>query len=120
MLGRLAALNPAYLLPPLRQTLTQLIVELQYNTDPNAREEATRMLCHFLRATALQGLVPPFLRTIIATLPLRGGTRLATAALEALGELSLVAKDAMVPHLEHLVPLVVHSMQDQVRAQCTV
>jgi hypothetical protein len=32
VLGRLAALNPAYLLPPLRQTLTQLIVELQYNT----------------------------------------------------------------------------------------
>jgi hypothetical protein len=38
--------------------------------------------------------------------------RLATAALEALGELSLVARDA--PYLEGLIPLVIESMQDQV------
>ena len=44
-----------------------------------------------------------------------GGARLATAALEALGELSLVAKTAMIPHLEQLVPVVVYSMQDQVQ-----
>ncbi|KAG5176076.1 armadillo-type protein [Tribonema minus] len=147
VLGRLAALNPAYLLPPLRQTLMQLIVELRYNTDTGSREEATRMLCHFLRraaaaraavwendcflidtgsreeatrmlchflrGAALQWLVPPFLGAIIAALPLRGNARLATAALEALGELSLVARDDMAPHLEQLIPLVVESMQDQ-------
>ncbi|CAN0025190.1 unnamed protein product, partial [Phaeothamnion confervicola] len=91
----------------------QLIGELQHNDDANAKEEATRMLCHFLRAEALQRLIRPFLSTLIQTLRLQGNARLATASLEALGELSLVAADDMTPYLHALVPLILDSLQDQ-------
>lgn len=74
LLGRLAQLNPAYLLPTLRQTLMQILVELRYNKDNNAREEATRMLCTFLRAPALQKLVHPFVKAVIEVLPLKVNT----------------------------------------------
>lgn len=49
LLGRLAALNPGYVLPHLRQTLIRLLIELQFGVDSGAKEEATHMLCHFLR-----------------------------------------------------------------------
>ena len=38
LLGRLASQNPGFVLPPLRQTLMQLIVELQYQSDMSAKE----------------------------------------------------------------------------------
>ncbi|CAM9623049.1 unnamed protein product [Chrysoparadoxa australica] len=114
LLGRLASLNPAYLLPPLRKTLMQLLLELQYSSVTKSKEEATRLVSHFLRAKALQCLVPPFLSTLIETLPLQGGTtRLATASLEALGELVLVAKEDISPYLHRIIPLILKSIQDQ-------
>lgn len=45
-----------------------------------------QMLCHFLRAEALHPLVRPFMRSIVASLPLQSNARLAAVALEALGE----------------------------------
>lgn len=71
LLGRLAQLNPAYLLPSLRQTLMQILSGLKYDKDSDAKEEATKMLCTFLRAPALQSLVHPFVKTVIEVLPLK-------------------------------------------------
>ena len=53
LLGRLALLNPGFVLPPLRQTLMRLIIELQLQSDTNAKEQAAWLLSEFLRAEAL-------------------------------------------------------------------
>lgn len=74
LLGRLARRNPANLLPPLRETLMHILVELQFNRRVESREEATKMLCRFLRSPALQALVHPFVRTVIIALPLKVGS----------------------------------------------
>lgn len=74
LLGRLARRNPANLLPPLRETLMHILVELQFNRRIESREEATKMLCRFLRSPALQALVHPFVRTVIIALPLKVGS----------------------------------------------
>ncbi|CAM9980915.1 unnamed protein product, partial [Discosporangium mesarthrocarpum] len=113
MLGRLAQYNPSYLLPPLRQTLMQILVELRYNPDVTAGEEATKMLCKFLRAPALQGLLYPFIEAILLALPLKGNARLATTALEALGELCVGASGLMLPYMDDLIPFIMKCMQDQ-------
>ncbi|CAN0409890.1 unnamed protein product, partial [Laminaria digitata] len=112
LLGRLAQLNPAHLLPSLRQTLMQILVGLKFNKDSAAKEEATKMLCTFLRAPALQCLVHPVVKTVIEVLPLKGEYRLATTALEALGELSLGASDLIIPYMDHLIPFIITSIQD--------
>lgn len=113
VLGRLAVLNPAYVLPGLRATLLRLLVELQYGADAFTKEDATQSLCHFLRADALQGLVRPFMRSIVQILPLTSHARLAAAALEALGELAVVIKEDTSPYLDHLMPLIIDNIQDQ-------
>jgi phosphatidylinositol kinase/protein kinase (PI-3 family) len=118
LLGRLAVMNPAYVLPSLRQVLMRIILELQCNGDTGVRESATRTLIVFLRASALQRLVRPFLRSLIAVLPLNSpnrhvAPRLASAALEALGELALVVQEGIRPWLHELIPHIIMTMQDQ-------
>ena len=118
LLGRLAVMNPAYVLPSLRQVLMRLILELQCNGDTGVRESATRTLIVFLRASALQRLVRPFLRSLISVLPLNSpnkhvAPRLAAAALEALGELALVVQEGVRPWLHELIPHIILTMQDQ-------
>ena len=115
LLGRLARYNPAPILPPLRRFLMELISELRCGSDTvGGRECATRLLVVFLRAEALQRLVHPFLPAIIGALPLKGlAPRLASAALEAIGELAQVTRSSMNPWVREIIPLILATMQDQ-------
>ncbi len=112
LLGRLVVLNPAYILPSLRPTLLYLVVELQYNSmDTNARVEAMGMICRFLTARSLCHLALPLLDAIVSALPIGAqSTQLATAALETLGRLCVVAKGEMAAHFDKLMPILFESI----------
>lgn len=65
LLGRLASINPGPILPVLRRLLNDLIVQLHCGASTGrVREEATRLLVVYLRASPLQRLVHPLLRTL--------------------------------------------------------
>ena len=115
LLGRLAALNPASILPYMRKFLLDLIVELECRVDTGrGREEATRLLVVFLRSRSMQRLVHPVLPALVDSLPLNGGTpRLASAALEALGELAKAAGASLQPWMKKVVPNILETLQDQ-------
>lgn len=116
LLGRLAAINPAPILPVLRRFLNELIVELQCGVDTGrGREEATRLMVFFLRAKPLQRLIHPVLPALVSALPLDGAAppRLASASLEALGELAQATGTDLQPWVKELIPHVLATMQDQ-------
>lgn len=115
LLGRLASLNPAPILPYMRKFLLDLIVELQCGVDTGrGREEATRLLVVFLRSKSFQRLIHPVLPALVRSLPLNGATpRLASAALEALGELAKAAGTALQPWVKEVVPNILETLQDQ-------
>mmetsp|Transcript_48383 Transcript_48383/g.54822 ORF Transcript_48383/g.54822 Transcript_48383/m.54822 type:complete len:3288 (-) Transcript_48383:257-10120(-) len=115
LLGRLASLNPAPILPFMKKFLMEAIVELKCGVDTGrGREEATRLLVVFLRSKSLRRLVHPVLPAMIGTLPLNGGTpRLASAAMEALGELAKTAGVALQPWVKEIVPNILDTLQDQ-------
>jgi serine/threonine-protein kinase mTOR len=117
LLGRLAAINPAPILPVLRLFVNDLIVALQCGVDSGrGREEATRLLVVFLRAKSLSRLIHPLLSSVVSALPLEGaGTppRLASAALEALGHLALATGIELQPWVNEVIPHVLEIMQDQ-------
>lgn len=115
LIGRLAALNPAPILPYMRKFLLDLIVELQCGVDTGrGREEATRLVVVFLRSKSLQRLVHPVLPALVGSLPLNGGTpRLASAALEALGELAKASGASLQPWVKEVVPNILETLQDQ-------
>mmetsp|Transcript_21493 Transcript_21493/g.52973 ORF Transcript_21493/g.52973 Transcript_21493/m.52973 type:complete len:3171 (+) Transcript_21493:99-9611(+) len=115
LLGRLAQLNPAPILPFMRKFLLGLIVEIRCGVDTGrGREEATRLLVVFLRSGSVQRLIQPVLSVLVASLPLDGGApRLASAALEALGELSRAAGASLQPWVKEVVPTILDTLQDQ-------
>jgi serine/threonine-protein kinase mTOR len=116
LLGRLAAKNPGPVLPVLRKLLIDIMMELQCGVGTGrVREEATRLLVVFLRAKPLQRLVPPVLPTLVATLPLNKAAppRLASASLEALGELAQATGRGLKPWLKDVVPHVLEIMEDR-------
>jgi FKBP12-rapamycin complex-associated protein len=116
LLGRLASINPGPILPVLRRLLNDLIVELQCGASTGrVREEATRLLVVYLRASPLQRLVHPLLHTLINALPLDKAAppRLASASLEALGELAHASGYALKPWVDDVVPHVLEIMEDK-------
>ena len=115
LLGRLARQNPAIVLPVMRRFLVDLIIELRCGGDTGrSREEATRLLKVFLRADSLNRLVQPVLPSIVEALPLRGvPPRLASATLEAMGELAQASRSSLRPWVPQLIPHILETMQDQ-------
>ena len=112
ILGRLAHLNPAAVLPPLRQLLMRLISEIRGSADDRSKEEAALMMCNFLRASPLHSIVKPFVGTLIRTLPLNADIRLTTASLEAIGELCMMVREDVLPYGDQLLPQIISSMYD--------
>jgi hypothetical protein len=115
ILGRLSRLIPACILPGLRSVLMNLIMELQCAGDNGGgREVATRLIIIFLREEALQRLTRPFISSIIDALPLaHSAPRIATASLEALGELATVGHTSINPWLRQLISHILENIQDQ-------
>jgi hypothetical protein len=116
LLGRLAEINPALVLPFLRQFLQDLARELKCSLDAGrSREEATRLLVSLLRGKSLQRLVNPMLPSLVSALSLDPSCspRLASASLEALGELALATGEALKIYLPETLPHVLMIMQDQ-------
>ena len=112
IIGRLAHCNPASVLPPIRQQLIHLISEMKNCPDYRTIEEAAMMLCNFLKLSKFHVLVRPFMITLIGTLPLQSDFRATTAALEALGELSIVLQNDILPYVDSLLPIIITNMLD--------
>lgn len=115
LLGRLTRFNPAPVLPVMRRFLVELVIAMRCGGDKRrSREEATRLLNAFLRAESFHRLVHPVLSSIVDGLPLTGvSPRLASAGLEALGELAKAAGVSLKPWIKELVPHILETMQDQ-------
>ena len=113
IVSRLASIDPAEVLPSLRQILLNLIAEIRNSSDVRSREESVLLLCSFLRAQSLHRVVRVFMETIIYSLPFLTDVRLTTASLQALGELCAVMKHDITPFADHLLPIIILSMEDQ-------
>lgn len=92
VIGRLTRSNPAYVIPPLRKTLMQLLTELEYSKGSRAREESASTLAALIQSS--RGLVKPYAGPMVRVLNLRATDRVPTvaaSAISALGELGRAA-----------------------------
>lgn len=71
VLGKQAYLNPGFLMPKLRLHFRHLIVDLQLHQDINAKEEAAKLLCEFIKSSSLSKLVRPLTHTLVKAIPLQ-------------------------------------------------
>ena len=117
LLGRLSRTNPAAVLPSLRLLLMRLISEIKNSSENRLKEEATLLLCTFMRSMPLQNLIKPFMPLLIRTFPMADNAastdvRLATAGLEAIGELCKVMRQDVLPFADQLLPVIIWNMHD--------
>ncbi|KAI9143717.1 armadillo-type protein [Paraphysoderma sedebokerense] len=113
-IGRLALYNPAYVMPSLRKTLIQLLTELEYSSVSREKEESARLLGHLVAAS--RHLVKPYVEPILAVLLPKArdpSPGVASSVLTALGYLSQVSGDDLIPHLDELLPLIIETLHDQ-------
>lgn len=116
LLARLAARNPSGSLPLLQGLLRKILLDLNCGlSNGRSREEATRMLVVFLRSKSLRRLFLPILPQLVNSLPLDKDAppRLASALLEAVGELAQASGEALQPWIHQIVPHLLDMMEDR-------
>lgn len=114
ILGKLSAINPAYIVPSLRRTLIQLLSRLDYSTSSRRKEESATLLAVLIAES--RDLTRPYVKPIVeALLPKAkdSSSAVAASAISCLGEMSVVAGEDMKPFIQELMPLLLDTFQDQ-------
>ncbi len=112
-IGRLTTVNPAYVFPPLRKLLVNLLTGLGYSNTAKQKEDSAKLISLFVKnATPLvRTYVEPMVSALLpkATDPNPG---VAATTITALGNLTLVGGTEMKAHIPELMPIIIDALQD--------
>ncbi|PLB50852.1 phosphatidylinositol 3 and 4-kinase family protein [Aspergillus steynii IBT 23096] len=111
ILGRLSSINPAYVLPSLRKVLLNLLTGLMLTKSVSQRLEILKMINAFAAnsTSLLEAYVPPILDVLLPR-AIDDSEAVATATLEAIGNLFKVAGPSMREYGSRLMPNVLCSL----------
>ncbi|WEW59078.1 phosphatidylinositol kinase- protein kinase tor1 [Emydomyces testavorans] len=113
IIGRLSHVNPAYVFPPLRKLLVNLLTGLGFATTPRQKEESAQLISLFVsNATKLvRSYVDPM---VITLLPKTTDVNAAVSAttIKAIGELATIGGDDMKQYLSQIMPIILDALQD--------
>ncbi|KAL2372816.1 hypothetical protein RJ035_003649 [Blastomyces gilchristii] len=113
IIGRLSSVNPAYVFPPLRKLLVNLLTGLSFATTSRQKEESAQLISLFVaNATKLvRSYVDPMVTALFpkTTDPNAG---VASTTLKAIGELATVGGEDMRQYLPQLMPIILEALQD--------
>ena len=113
IIGRLSSVNPAYVFPPLRKLLVNLLTGLGFASTARQKEESAELISLFVaNATKLiRSYVDPIMTTLLpkAADPNPG---VAATTLKAVGELANVGGNEMKAYIPELMLLILDSLQD--------
>lgn len=113
IIGRLTAVNPAYIFPSLRKVLVQLLTEIEYSSKARNKQESTRLISHLVNSTTR--LIKPYVRPVVDVLLPRVSDEdenVAATALTAIGDLSTVGGEDMERYLPELMKLIIANLRD--------
>ena len=116
-IGRLSAMNPAYVMPSLRKTLVQLLTELEHSGMSRNKEQSAKMLDHLIQNTPR--LISAYMRPILAILvpKLRepeSNPGVVLNVLQAIGDLAEVngGSNVMESYAEELLEILLDMLID--------
>lgn len=113
IIGRLTSVNPAYVFPSLRKVLVQLLTEIEFSTSSKNQQESARLISHLVSSSSR--LIRPYVEPMVQVLLPRCkdlDESVASTALAAIGDLSMVGGEDMTKHLPELVALIINNLQD--------
>ena len=113
IIGRLTAVNPAYVFPSLRKVLIQLLTEIEYSNNPNNRRESAQLISHLVNASSK--LIKPYVDPMVTVLLPKAedsNADVAATTLRALGDLATVGGEDMVKYIPELMKIIIRNLQD--------
>ncbi|KAJ2761157.1 phosphatidylinositol kinase- protein kinase tor1, partial [Coemansia nantahalensis] len=113
VIGRLANMNPAHVMPSLRRMVVQLLTELEYARSNREREECIQLLMVLVRAA--ENWVRPYVGDIFTTILPRiddAPAQLASKLLETVAALARVGGSDLVPYYDELLASIVRALSD--------
>ncbi|GAB6019044.1 hypothetical protein CHUAL_000671 [Chamberlinius hualienensis] len=115
IVGRLSAKNPAYTMPTLRNTLVQILTELEHSGMGRNKEQAARMLGHLV--SNAPRLIRPYMEPILKVLipKLRDpdpNPGVVISVLAAVGEQAQVSGTEMRKWMKDMLSIVIDMLQD--------
>lgn len=113
ILGRLTEINPAYVFPPLRKLLLNLMASIEHSEDSKTEEESAKLITLFVANTC--DLIKPFVGTLMKTLLPKAGDSnplVSTAILKAIGEISTIGGSDLLAYVSELMPTIIEALQD--------
>ncbi|KAL3475819.1 armadillo-type protein [Aspergillus californicus] len=113
IIGRLSSVNPAYVFPPLRKLLVNLLTGLGFASTARQKEESAQLISLFVsNATKLiRSYVDPMVTTLLPKAT-DANPGVASTTLKAVGELASVGGSDMKTYLPQLMPIILDSLQD--------
>ncbi|KAJ1924747.1 phosphatidylinositol kinase- protein kinase tor1, partial [Coemansia sp. S17] len=114
VIGRLASMNPAHVMPSLRRMVVQLLTELEFARSSSEREECIQLL--MVLVCSAESWVRPYVGDIFRTILPRiddGSPQLASKLLDTVAALARVGGSELVPHLDKLLACIMHALSDQ-------
>lgn len=113
IIGRLSSVNPAYVFPPLRKLLVNLLTGLGFASTARQKEESAQLISLFVsNATKLiRSYVDPMITSLLpkTTDP---NASVASTTLKAIGELANVGGAEMKQYIPQLMPIILDALQD--------
>ena len=113
IIGRLTAVNPAYVFPSLRKVLIQLLTEIEYSNSPNNKRESAQLISDLVSASSK--LIKPYVEPMVTVLLPKAedvNPDVAATTLRALGDLATAGGDDMTKYIPELVKIIIRSLQD--------
>merc|ERR1719341_2396332 len=120
IIGRLSILNPAYIMPSLRVTLIQLLIELEHSGMGRNKEQASRLLGHLVANAPklIRSYVEPILKVLIPKLREPDLNPVVVASvLRAVGDLSQVGGTILRGYVDELLPILLEFLGDASSSQ---
>lgn len=113
IIGRLTAVNPAHVFPPLRKLLVNLIMVVKNSNDMKAQEEAAKLIGLVIANAAK--LAKPYAENLVKVLLPKAqdsNNNLAATALVSLGQLATVGGVQLVTHIPVIMPIIIEALTD--------
>ena len=113
IIGRLTAVNPAYVFPSLRKVLIQLLTEIEYSNSANNKRESAQLISDLVNASSK--LIKPYVDPMVTVLLPKAedaNADVAATTLRALGDLATVGGDEMIKYIPELMKIIIRSLQD--------
>ncbi|KAG8733272.1 phosphatidylinositol kinase- protein kinase tor1, partial [Ceratobasidium sp. 423] len=113
-IGRLAALNPAYVMPLLRKAVVQLLHEVEFSIVSRRKEESAKLLTELIISTdtLITPYTIPILRCILSLAQDKNTIEVGSALMRCLWALAMVGGEHISEFTPKIMELVVRTLSD--------